>query len=139
MKFTDIQAVIGIEQMKKLPGRILHMQELYRQYYKGLSCVQGVYMIPPADKDYLPWFIDIYVEKRDELAAFLKVHNIQTRPTYPEIHKTPMYLSSEEYKVTSYVSEKGLFLPSHTLVTEQDVRHICRLIGCFFGTANGSL
>jgi dTDP-4-amino-4,6-dideoxygalactose transaminase len=83
--------------------------------------------------DYLPWFIDIYTDKRDALAVFLKTHNIQTRPTYPEIHKTPMYLSDTEYDVTSYVSQHGLFLPSHTLVTKEDVLHICRLIRCFYG------
>jgi perosamine synthetase len=131
IKFTDIQAVIGIEQMKKLPNRVLQLRELYQEYYKG---VQGtpVYMVK-GDADYLPWFVDLYTDKRDALAAFLKTHNIQTRPTYPEIHKTPMYLSDTEYTVTSYVSQHGLFLPSHTLVTKEDVRHICRLIRCFYG------
>ena len=134
MKFTDIQAVIGIEQMKKLPARILKMRELYRQYYTGLES-SPVYMIKPED-DYLPWFIDIYLDKpstRDELASFLKIHNIQTRPTYPEIHRTPMYLSDTEYSFASYVSQNGLFLPSHTLVTKGEVMHICKLITCFFG------
>lgn len=131
MKFTDIQAVIGIEQMKKLPGRITLMRDLYMQYYNNLKDTD-VYMVPPTDADYLPWFIDIYSSRRDELAAFLKTHNIQTRPTYPEIHKTPMYLSDAEYPVASYVSQNGLFLPSHTLVTAEEVKYICKLIRCFF-------
>lgn len=129
LKFTDIQAVIGIEQMKKLPERVLQMRDLYRQYYTALQGT-NIYMVAP-EEDYLPWFVDIYTERRDELAAFLKAHNIQTRPTYPEIHKTPMYLSNTEYSVTSYVSQNGLFLPSHTLVTKEEVQYICRLIRCF--------
>jgi len=126
MKFTDIQAVIGIEQMKKLPDRILFMQDLYLQYYSELSDL----MIPPTEK-YLPWFIDIYTDKRDELAAFLKTHNIQTRPAYPELHRTPMYLIDTEYPNATYVATHGLFLPSHTLVTRSEVRYICKLIRLF--------
>ena len=37
MKFTDIQAVIGIEQMKKLPYRIKRMREIYDLYYTQLN------------------------------------------------------------------------------------------------------
>ena len=83
--------------------------------------------------DYLPWFVDVYTERPDELAAFLKIHNIQTRPTYPELHTTPMYLSTAKYPNATYVASRGLFLPSHTLVTQEDVVYICRLIRYFFG------
>jgi len=130
MKFTDIQSVIGIEQMKKLPSRIKFMQDLYRQYYNELK-ETDVYMIPPINNEYLPWFIDIYTPRRDELASFLKIHNIQTRPAYPEIHKTVMYITDIEYPDSSYISQNGLFLPSHTLLTNNDVHHICKLIKIF--------
>jgi perosamine synthetase len=130
IKFTDIQAVIGIEQMKKLPGRVEQMHTLYMAYYEELRDLP-IHMIAPTE-DYVPWFVDIYTEKRDELAAFLKAHNIQTRATYPEIHRTPMYLSDIDYPVTSYISKNGLFLPSHTLVTMNEVLYICKLIKLFY-------
>jgi len=130
IKFTDIQAVIGVEQMKKLPGRVEQMHTLYMAYYEGLRDLP-IHMIAPTE-DYVPWFVDIYTEKRDELAAFLKAHNIQTRATYPEIHRTPMYLSDIDYPVTSYISKNGLFLPSHTLVTMDEVLYICKLIKLFY-------
>jgi perosamine synthetase len=133
LKFTDIQAVIGIEQMKKLPERVVFMRNLYQSYFTEIEKIPGVRMIPRADENYVPWFVDIYTEKRDELADFLKKHNIQTRPTYPSIHTTPMYASNETFPNASYVSQKGLFLPTHTLLTQVEVRHICKLIACFFG------
>lgn len=138
LKFTDIQAVIGIEQMKKLPERIIFMRNLYQLYFSEIEKISSSYvrMIPRTDESYLPWFIDIYTEKRDELADFLKKHNIQTRPTYPAIHTTPMYESVCEYPNSSYVSQNGLFLPSHTLLTQVEVHHICKLIACFFGSDN---
>jgi len=133
LKFTDIQAVIGIEQMKKLPERVVFMRNLYQSYFTEIEKIPGVRMIPRADENYVPWFVDIYTEKRDELADFLKKHNIQTRPTYPSIHTTPMYTSSDKFPNATYVSQNGLFLPTHTLLTQVEVRHICKLITCFFG------
>ena len=107
------------------------MRSLYRDYYEQLHDLP-IHMIAPIDDTYLPWFIDIYTPRRDELAIFLKAHNIQTRPTYPEIHRTPMYLIDAEYPITSSISNTGLFLPSHTLLKQEDVRFICRLIRAFF-------
>ena len=123
-KFTDIQAVIGIEQMKKLPERICRLRAIYELYYAHL----GKYMIAPGGEGWIPWFVDIFVEKRDELMAFLKIHNIQTRATYPEINKTPMYLDDNVFETSHYVSTHGLFLPTHMELTDDDIKHICKLI-----------
>lgn len=34
-KFTDLQAVVGIEQMKKLDYRVKRMREIYNLYYEN--------------------------------------------------------------------------------------------------------
>jgi len=128
LKFTDIQAVIGIEQMKKLPSRVRRMREIYDIYYSEL----GFIMIPPMNNEWIPWFIDVFVKNRDSLAEFLKKHNIQTRITYPEIHKLPMYCQKEDYTGSAYFSEKGLFLPSHILLTDNEIRYICSIVKLYF-------
>jgi perosamine synthetase len=129
-KFTDIQAVIGIEQMKKLSTRVERMRTIFDMYYANLSSVCK--MIAPQNNTWIPWFIDIFTEKRDDLSNFLKQHNIQTRPTYPEINKTPMYYSDTILPISHYVSEQGLFLPSHTLLSDDDISYICKIIKLFF-------
>lgn len=133
MKYTDIQAVIGIEQMKKLNERVIRMREIYNLYYTHLKDVCK--MIPPSDDKWIPWFIDIFIENRDKLIEFLKIHNIQTRPTYPEIHKTPIYYSEKSYEVSEWVSSNGLFLPSHTLLKDNDILHICKLIKIYINNS----
>lgn len=133
MKFTDIQAVIGIEQMKKLPHRIKRMREIYDLYYKNINNVCK--MIPPMNDEWIPWFIDIYVDDRDELSEFLKVHNIQTRITYPQVHETTTYLTNNNnnsYESSEYYSSKGLFLPSHTLLTNDEILYISSIIQLYF-------
>ena len=60
LKFTDIQAVIGIEQMKKLSYRVKRIREIYELYYKNLK---GICEIKePLDDEWIPWFVDIYCE-----------------------------------------------------------------------------
>lgn len=132
MKFTDIQAVIGIEQMKKLPVRVKRLREMFDIYYKELHNVCS--MIPPKDDTWIPWFVDCFVDSRDSLIEWLKNHNIQTRPTYPEINKTPMYYQEKVFPISEMVSKKGLFLPSHTLLTDAQIYHICKLIRIFYSS-----
>lgn len=134
-KFTDIQAAIGIEQMKKLPERVVRMRAIFDNYYKHLH----TWMIPAQSEHWIPWFVDIFTPRRDELVEFLKAHNVQTRPTYPEINKTPMYCGSGAAgagagagtPVSEGISKNGLFLPTHMLLTDNQIDYISRLI-CFF-------
>ena len=133
LKFTDIQAVIGIEQMKKLPSRIKRMREIFDLYYKELNEIsEHCKMFCPQNEEWIPWFIDIFVEDRDDLAIFLNKHNIQTRITYPEINKTSMYLNEDILVNSKYISSNGLFLPSHTLLTEKEIKYICEIIKLYF-------
>lgn len=132
LKFTDIQAVIGIEQMKKLPYRITRMREIFNLYYEELNTNINCKMIAPKNDEWIPWFIDVYVEDRDKLAEFLNNHNIQTRITYPEINKTPMYLNTDDLHNSKYISTNGLFLPSHTLLSNSDIKYICEIIKLFY-------
>jgi perosamine synthetase len=135
LKFTDIQAVIGIEQMKKLPYRIRRMREIFDLYYNELLEIRHVCkMIPPMNDEWIPWFIDIFVEDRDSLIDYLKQHNIQTRVTYPQINKTPMYNNDNLLTNSEYISTCGIFLPSHTLLTDSDIHFICKIIKLYFIT-----
>jgi len=129
-KFTDIQAVIGIEQMKKLKARVIRMKEIHDLYYNNLKELN---IIKESNYDgWIPWFIDIIVDDRDDLINFLKIHNIQTRKTYPEINKTPMYLNEDELVNSKLISNYGLFLPSHTLLSNNQINYICNLIKIFY-------
>ena len=44
-KFTDIQAIIGIEQMKKLSSRIQRKKEIWNLYYNRLNTYTNIKMI----------------------------------------------------------------------------------------------
>lgn len=133
LKFTDIQAVIGIEQMKKLPNRVTRISEIFNLYYQELKCInEYCKILPPQNEEWIPWFIDIFIEDRDNLSNFLNKHNIQIRITYPEINKTPMYFNDNELNNSKYISKNGLFLPSHTLLTNEQIIYICNIIKLYY-------
>ena len=129
-KYTDLQAVIGLEQLKKLPERVSRMKEIYHLYYTQLH---SMYNIPEKPYlDWFPWFMDILVEDRDSLSMFLSSHNIGTRPTYPLISKTEMYKNLYTYPNAKKVCQQGLFLPSYTNLTDKDIFYICVILKLYY-------
>jgi perosamine synthetase len=130
LKFTDLQAVIGIEQMKKMDYRVKRMREIFDLYYNELKDI--VEIRTPLNDEWIPWFVDIFTDKRTELVTFLKKHNIGTRPVYGEINKTKMYYNKDIFVNSQYVSQHGLFLPSYITIKDNDIKHICKLIKFFY-------
>jgi perosamine synthetase len=130
LKFTDLQAVIGIEQMKKMDYRVKRMREIFNLYYSELKDV--IEMRPPLNDEWIPWFVDIFTEQREELIDFLRKHKISTRPVYGEINKTKMYYNKDIFENSNYVSKNGLFLPSYITLEDKDIKHICKLIKVFY-------
>lgn len=131
-KFTDLQAVVGIEQMKKLPWRVTRMKEIWHLYYNRLHDVSGIEMVASKRDSWIPWFIDIYVDNPKKLLQFLKTQNVGSRLVYPKITSQPMYATEEytqvEYPNTEYWSTRGLWLPSSTVLTDKNINDICDII-----------
>lgn len=134
-KFTDLQAVIGIEQMKKLDWRVKRKKEIYQLYKELLGDIKEIKFIDTNIEDTMPWFIDILVleDRREALAAFLKEHNIGTRPFYPAIHTQPPYSYVKgNFKNSEKISKQGLWLPSSSFLKDEDITNICNNIKIFF-------
>jgi perosamine synthetase len=131
-KFTDIQAIIGIEQMKKLPSRVNRKREMGRLYAKLLEGIPGVELIPTDLDQTTPWFFDILCEKRAELIKFLKEKNIETRIFYPALHGEPAYNYTGTYPVAEEIAAKGLWLPSAVTLTDDQIAYVCGCIKEFY-------
>lgn len=132
-KFTDIQAVIGIEQMRKLPERVEKKKKLGKVYAKELSGLQEVMLIETDYNNTPPWFYDILCEHREELQQYLKDQGIGSRPFYPALHAEPAYGYKGEYPNTKYAAEHGLWLPSSVALSVADVVYVCDQIKKFYG------
>lgn len=136
-KFTDIQAVIGIEQMKKLPNRVIRKREIWNIYYNRLSKITN--MIHNSSETWIPWFVDIYVDDPISLGKYLKENKIGTRYIYPPINTQPIYKNTkyntiyQNYSndITEKWSKRGLWLPSSTKLTDDEIGYICDKVEYF--------
>jgi perosamine synthetase len=134
-KFTDIQAVIGIEQMKKLPWRVGRKKAMYRRYRQMLAGIDAIEWLPTNLDDTSPWFVDILVpaDRRDALAASLRAQGVGTRPFYPAIHTQPPYAGVRgEFPASADISARGLWLPSSTFLTDDEIDYVCDHVQQFF-------
>ena len=131
-KFTELQACIGIEQMKKLAWRVERKKEILTVYKNELKDVTQVQFFHQDLSSTTPWFYDVIVEKREDLQHFLKERNIGTRVMYGPINKQIAYNVEGEYKISNMVGKKGLWLPSSTQLTNDELTYICSKIIEFY-------
>ena len=131
-KFTDIQAVIGIVQMGKLDWRVNRMKDIYARYRKNLLNVNEVQFFNQDIKNTTPWFIDIKAKKRDDLMTYLKLNKIGSRIMYPPINKQQAYNLEGEHIVSNEIGVLGLWLPSSSKLTNDQIDYICEFIIKFY-------
>lgn len=124
-KFTDIQAIIGIEQMKKLTERISRKKEIYKLYETALSKLDQIEFIKTDLQSTTPWFVDIYVNNPDNLASHLKQNNIGSRRIYPPLNTQKAYNVAGNFAVSEDYSSRGLWLPSSAKLTNEQIHYIC--------------
>jgi perosamine synthetase len=129
-KFTDLQAVVGIEQMKKLEWRVRRKKEMYSLYHSLLK--DTVEFIPTNLEDTTPFFMDILAEDRDDLAQFLLEHEIGSRKFYPSLHSQKAYGLSGNFPVSESAAASGLWLPSSSFLTNQQINTVCDCIKEFY-------
>lgn len=136
-KFTDLQAIIGIEQMKKLDWRVKRKKDMYEIYKDLLEDIEGIEFIDTNLGDTSPWFIDILIDEgekeRDKLVAFLDKKGVGTRPFYPAIHtQLPYSWVKGDFNNAEYISKRGLWLPSASFLSDDDIKYICQNVKRFF-------
>ena len=131
-KFTEMQAVIGNEQMKKLESRVERKKEIYKLYKLLLKNTHEVSFFEQDLESTTPWFIDILAERREGLQSYLKEKNIGTRIMYPPINKQLAYNIDADIHISNIVGVKGLWLPSAAQLTDEKIIYICNSIIDFY-------
>lgn len=134
-KYTDLQAVIGIEQMKKLDDRVQRKKHMYKLYAELLKPV--IHCIYPfkTDSECSPWYMDFLCNKRDQLIAFLSDREIETQPFYEPIHRLPYYenqFKGQQFSQAEYVSKHGIWLPSSSFLEDEQIAFVCDAIKEFY-------
>lgn len=104
LKVTDMQAAVGLAQLKKLPYFIERRKENFNLLKTGLSKYNNILLLPTATPNSDPsWFgFPITIKdgvkfNRNELTQYLEKHGILTRLVFAgNITKQPAYLDVEK-------------------------------------------
>ena len=131
-KFTDLQACVGIEQMKKLDWRIERKKEILVKYRQALRAVESVKFFEQDLINTTPWFIDILCERRADLQEHLKKRGIGTRAMYPPVNRQQAYQRVGHHPVSELVGRQGLWLPSSSQLTDQQIETVCDSVAEFY-------
>jgi len=133
-RMTEMNAALGIEQLKKLRSSNRKRKSLIKIYVENLRGTKGVsipFLNYPRDSAFhlFPIILDQDVN-REKFMDFLKRAKIQTSIHYPPIHKFSYYQKnfkeSENYlPSTEYVGGHELTLPLHPLLQKKDILFVC--------------
>ncbi|OGD06947.1 aminotransferase [Candidatus Amesbacteria bacterium RIFCSPLOWO2_01_FULL_49_25] len=135
-RFTDLQAVVGLEQMKKLPERIRRKKEIYKRYLDELKHISRIRFIETNLDETTPWFVDIYVDEPDALAKYLQNKGIGTRRIYPAVSSQKIYKSNLKFPIAERFAGLGLWLPSSSQLTNRQIDHVTGHIRAFFNSVS---
>lgn len=142
-RLSNLHAAIGVAQVEKADDyRNLRIRngKLYRKYLEGIDGVQLQHT--QNDVVHVFWMNGVLIDPvkygrtRDELMRYLMSNNIETRLFFLGMNKQPSLLKygcdgSGNYPVTDNLTKNGLYLPSASNLTEEEIQHIAVLIRNF--------
>jgi len=139
-RMTNIQAAIGLAQLKRLNKIIIKRRQMARWYREKLKELAKQKLIslhpemPWAKCSY--WMHCVLIENkfgitRDKLMKKLAKERIGTRPFFYLINTLPPYKNKEKFPVAEKVSQNGINLPSSVNLSKKDINSIVEIIKNF--------
>ena len=138
LRMDEIQAAILRVKLPHLEEWTEKRRKAAAWYEEGLSGVPVVLPpTPPAGSSQSYYVYTIRAEKRDELQAYLKAHNIGSAVYYPvPLYKQPAYahlgLKATDYPQAEKAAHEVLSIPMFPEITREQVMRVCDTIRAFY-------
>lgn len=138
-RMTNLQASLGVSQLKRIKSIVSKRQEVGKKYFEKLKNNKNIYM-PEGSRIYaknIYWVIAIVITNKDlkidakQLMKKLLNYGIQTRPFFWPMHKQSVFRKknkisiSGNYKNSEYISKYGLYLPSSLDIKSNQIKFVC--------------
>ncbi len=145
LKITDLQAAIGVEQLRKFPSFIERRRHNWDRLHAALEGIQDEIILPePAENSIPSWFgflISVKPETgiiRNEVTRYIEEHNIQTRllfsgnlikhPCFDSIRGTDAYRVSGSLDNTEYIMNHSFWLGVYPGMTDEMIDYMAKVI-----------
>lgn len=119
LKVTDMQAALGVSQLKKLPTFIEKRKENYKKLYDGLKVLDDYLILPEPEENSEPsWFgFPITIKEnskftRDDITKYLEENKIGTRLLFGgNLLKQPIFTENDyNYKVVGELKNTDIIM-----------------------------
>ena len=136
-RMSNVLAGIGRGQLRALPDRIAARRRNFDYYRAALGSVPGIGFMPLAtygEGNFWLTCITIDPEKfgatREDVRLVLETENIESRPVWKPLHLQPVFADcrSRETGFSASIFERGLCLPSGSILSSEDLERVCALV-----------
>ena len=126
-RMTELQAALGLVQLKKLPKFLRKRQEIAKIYKEELSKYGSFQRVPKGVKHpYFLFGILVKPKKRDKLCARMLSEGVQVKVTWKPVHLQKPYrnLTMKEFPAAEFLYKRIISLPIHNNLTEEDAKEV---------------
>lgn len=139
-RLTDIQAALGLSQLKKLDSFIKKRRQIAKWYQLELKDVKDIILPGELSGCYHGWHIYVIrtakSRDRDKLMDYLKKNNIGANFHYPAVYSHPYYqkhgFKSFKLKNEEQYQNTCLTLPLYVSLTKSQIHYITTKIKQYF-------
>ena len=145
LKVTDLQAAVGVEQLKKFPTFIEKRKANWKYLREALADLEDKLILPEATENSEPsWFgflISVRPEsglKRNDVTRYIEDHNVQTRllfsgnltlhPCFDQIRGTDAYRVSGSLDETNFIMNNTFWIGVYPGMTEEKLAYMSKVI-----------
>ncbi|MBQ1326753.1 MAG: lipopolysaccharide biosynthesis protein RfbH [Eubacterium sp.] len=145
LKVSDMQAAVGVEQLKKFPSFIKRRIENWNYLREGLNDLSDKLILPKAEENSEPsWFGFLITVKEDsgldrtKITRYIEDHNVQTRllfsgnitlhPCFDDIRDTDAYRTVGSLENTDYIMNNTFWIGVYPGMTKKKLDYMIRVI-----------
>ena len=145
LKVTDMQAAVGVEQLKKFPSFIERRRHNWARLRAALEPVADKLILPePAENSEPSWFGFLISVKEDsgldrnKVTRYIEEHNIQTRllfsgnlikhPCFDQIRGTDSYRVVGELTNTDFIMNNTFWVGVYPGMTDEKIDYMAKII-----------
>lgn len=145
LKVTDMQAAVGVEQLKKFPSFIERRRHNWARLRTALEPVADKLILPePAENSEPSWFGFLISVKEDsgldrnKVTRYIEEHNIQTRllfsgnlikhPCFDQIRGTDAYRIVGDLTNTEFIMNNTFWVGVYPGMTDEKIDYMAKII-----------
>ena len=142
-RMTNMQAAMGISQLKNINKIVKRKMEIGKLYYKLLSKNKNLLIQKPTNGNNknIYWVVGLLILNKKYKLNYIRKKlldkNIQTREFFYPMNKQKIlkkFLKKEKniYPNSEFLSENGFYLPSYFRLKNSEIYKICKIVNKIF-------